>query len=175
MDIRFVPPELTRLDDASAELCACGIWSDERPVRGFAGLIDWRLAGRLSATLRSGFVTGQLGEALLIPAKPYLPFEKVLVVGLGPRAEFLERRDETFRAAILHVARALEGLRVRRAVIELPGRADGLVDPKAAITLTLECVGDSAEHDVWWLVEEPPAQKLIEERAADERRRTRTV
>ena len=175
MDIRFVPPELSRLDDASAELCACGIWSDERPVRGFAGLIDWRLAGRLSATLRSGFVTGQRGETLLIPGKPYLPFEKVLVFGLGPKTSFLEERDDAFRAGILHVARALEGLRVRRAVIELPGRASNLVDPKAAITLTLECVGDSAEHDVWWLVEEPPAQKLIEERAADERRRTRTV
>ncbi|MGH7434701.1 MAG: M17 family peptidase N-terminal domain-containing protein [Polyangiaceae bacterium] len=172
MDIRFVPPELSRLDDASAELCACGIWSDERPVRGFAGLIDWRLAGRLSATLRSGFVTGQRGETLLIPGKPYLPFEKVLVLGLGSRAEF---DDDGFRAGVLHLARALEGLHVRRAVIELPGRASQRVDPKAAITLTLDCVGESAEHDVWWLVEEPAAQKLIEERAADERRRTRTA
>ena len=172
MDIRFVPPDLRRLDDASAELCACTVWSDERPVRGFAGLIDWRLAGRLSAVLRSGFVTGERGETLLVPGKPYLPFEKILVLGLGPKADFGE---EGFRTAVIHIARALEGLRVRRAVVELPGRGSDEVDPKAAITWTLECVGDSPEHDAWWLVEPPAAQKLIEERAADERRRARAT
>lgn len=172
MEIRFVPPVLRRLDDAGAELCACTLWSDERPVRGFAGLIDWRLGGRLSALLKAGFLTGDAGEALLVPGKPQLPFEKVLVVGLGARASFGE---EGFRAAVLHIAKALEGLRVRRAVIELPGRANDAVAPREAITWTLECVGDSPEHDAWWLVEPPAAQKVIEERAADERRRVRTA
>ncbi len=172
MDIRFVPPALRRLDDAGAELCACTIWSDERPVRGFAELIDWRLAGRLSALLKGGFLTGEAGEALLVPGKPYLPFEKVLVVGLGPKASFGEAG---FRATVMHVARALEGLGVRRAVIELPGRATDTIDARQAITWTLECVGDSPEHDAWWLVESPAAQKVIEERAADERRRVRTA
>jgi hypothetical protein len=172
VEIRFVPPELRRLDDAGAELCCCAIWSDERPVRGFAGLIDWRLAGRLSTLLRAGFLTGDAGETLLVPGKPYLPFEKILVVGLGAMESFGEER---FRDAILHIARALEGLRVRRAVVELPGRGTDRVDPKSAITWTLECVGDSPEHDAWWLVEPAASQKLIEERAADERRRTRTA
>ena len=172
MELRFVPPVLRRLDDASAELCACTIWSDERPMGGFAGLIDWRLGGRLSALLRAGFLTGARGEALLVPGKPHLPFEKVLVVGLGPRASFDEA---AFRTAVVHIARALEGLRVRRAVVELPGRAAGAVEPREAITWTLECVGDSPEHDAWWLVEPPAAQKIIEERAADERRRVRTA
>jgi hypothetical protein len=172
VEIRFVAPDLRQLDDAGAELCACAIWSDERPVGGFAGLIDWRLAGRLSAVLRSGFVTGQTGETLLLAGKPYLPFEKILIVGIGSKASFGE---EGFRSAIMHVARALEGLRVRRAVVELPGRAGDCVDPKAAITWTLECLGDSPEHDAWWLVEPQAAQKIIEERAADERRRARTA
>jgi hypothetical protein len=172
VEIRFVPPLLRKLDDASAELCACTIWSDERPARGFADLIDWRLGGRLSALLRSGFLTGRRGEALLVPGKPFLPFEKVLVVGLGERGSFGE---EGFRAAVLHIARALEGLRVRRAVVELPGRASAAVGPREAITWTLDCLGDSTEHDAWWLVEPPGDQKLIEERAADERRRVRTA
>jgi hypothetical protein len=172
VEIRFVSPLLRKLDDAGAELCACTIWSDERPVRGFADLIDWRLGGRLSALLRSGFLTGERGEALLVPGKPYLPFEKVLVVGLGDRASFGE---EGFRAAVVHIAKAFEGLRVRRAVLELPGRASAVVGPREAITWTLECVGDSPEHDAWWLVEPLADQKLIEERAADERRRVRTA
>jgi hypothetical protein len=170
MELRFLPPELRRLDDASVELCACAIWSDERPMRGFAELIDWRLGGRLSALLKSDFVRGEVGETLLIPGKPHVPFEKVLVMGLGSRAGFGEA---AFRAAVVRIARKLEGLRVRRAVIELPGRATDAIDAERAITLTLECVGTSPEHDAWWLVDTPTAQKRIETRAADERRRVR--
>ncbi len=103
MDLRFLPPELRRLDEASVELCACTIWSDERPLRGFAGLVDWRLGGRLSALAKSGFVTGEKGEAVLLQGKPHVPFEKVLVLGLGARSGF---GDGAFREAkVLHIAR----------------------------------------------------------------------
>jgi hypothetical protein len=172
MELRFLAPELRRLDSASVELCACSIWSDERPARGFAGLLDWRLGGRISALLKSGFARGDVGETLLLPGKPHVPFEKVLVVGLGKRGDFGER---AFRAGVLHVACALEGLRIRRAVVELPGRACGAIEPEAAITLALDCVGASPEHDTWWLVEPPADQKRIEVRAAEERRRVRTA
>jgi hypothetical protein len=158
------------LDDASAELCVCSIWDDERPIRGLAGLIDWRLGGRLSDLLKVGFLSGKRGEALLVPGKPQLPFEKVLVVGLGARAAFGE---DAFREGLRRLADTLTGLRVRRAVVELPGRASGSIDPERAITLTLEYLADSPDHDAWWLVEEPDAQSRIERRAADQRRRVR--
>lgn len=171
MELRFLPPDLRRLDDASVELCACTIWSDERPMRGFAGLLDWRLGGSLSALLKSGFMRGDFGEALLVPGKPHLPFEKVLVVGLGPRSAF---GDGTFQQSVARIARALEGMRVRRAVIELPGRASGAIEPEHAITLALDCLGASAEHDAWWLVEDAVSQRRVEQRAAEERRRVKT-
>jgi hypothetical protein len=172
VDLRFLPPELRRLDEANVELCACTIWSDERPMRGFADLLDWRLGGRLSALLKADFVRGDVGETLLVPGKPHLPFEKVLVMGLGRRASFDEG---AFRDAILRLARTFERLRVRRAVLELPGRATDAIDPERAITLTLDSVGTSPEHDAWWLVDTPAAQKRIEVRAADERRRVRAI
>jgi hypothetical protein len=172
VDLRFLPPELRRLDEANVELCACTIWSDERPMRGFADLLDWRLGGRLSALLKADFVRGDAGETLLVPGKPHLPFEKVLVMGLGPRASFDEG---SFRDAIVRLARTFERLRVRRAVLELPGRATDAIDPERAITLTLDSVGTSPEHDAWWLVDTPAAQKRIELRAADERRRVRAI
>jgi hypothetical protein len=168
VDIRFLPPELRRLDEAAVELCACTLWSDQRPVRGLAGLVDWRLGGRLSTLLMSGFVTGEEGETLLLQGKPHVPFEKVLVLGLGARSAF---GDGAFRRAVLRIARALEGLRVRRAVVELPGRADNVIEPEQAVTRMLECVGASPEHDAWWLVEDAAAQKRVEQHAADVRRR----
>ncbi len=170
MELRFLPPELRHLDDANVELCACTIWADERPMRGFAGLLDWRLGGRLSEMLKSHFMRGDLGEALLVPGRPHLPFDKVLVVGLGARSAFGE---ETFRLAVGRIARALEGMRVRRAVVELPGRANGAIGPEDAISQALDCLGPSAEHDTWWLVEDAASQRRIAERAAEERRRVR--
>jgi hypothetical protein len=152
-------PELRRIDDANVELCACTIWSDERPMRGFAGLLDWRMGGRLSALLKSKFMRGDFGETLLVPGKPHLSFDKVLVFGL--------------RESVLRIARALEGMRVRRAVVELPGRAAGAIEPEDAITLALDCLGTSSEHDAWWLVEDAVSQRRVVERATEERRRVR--
>jgi hypothetical protein len=171
VELRFVPPELRRLDEANVELCACAIWSDERPMRGFAGLLDWRLAGRLSALLKSGFLRGDFGETLLVPGKPHVAFEKVLVIGLGARNDF---GDGTFRQSLTQIARVLEGMRVRRAVIELPGRAGGAIEPEHAITLALDSLGEAPEHDAWWLVEDAAAQRRVEQRVVEERRRVKT-
>ena len=120
--------------------------------------------------MQSGFVLGRRGEVLLVPGKPHVPFEKVVMVGLGARGAFGE---DGFREAIVRISTTLEGMRVRRAVVELPGRACGAIEPEAAIALTLECIGASTEHDTWWLVETSADQKRIEARAAEERRRTR--
>ena len=33
MELRFLLPELRRMDEPTVELCACTLWSDERPLR----------------------------------------------------------------------------------------------------------------------------------------------
>jgi len=170
MEFRFLAPDMRHVDETSAELLACTVWSEERPLRGLAGLLDWRMAGRLSALAASGFLRGDLGEVLMVPGRPALPFEKVLVFGLGTHAAF---DDAAFRAVVVRLLRTLEGLRVRRAVVELPGRADGSIDAERAAQIVLECVGDSQDHDAWWLVEEADAQRRIQQRAQDDRRRAR--
>jgi hypothetical protein len=159
MEMRFVARDARRMEDATAEVCACTMWSDERPVRGFAGQLDWRMGGRLSALLKSGFMRGDRGELLLLPGRPHVPFEKVIVLGLGPRSAF---GDGAFRDALARIARTLEGMRVRRAVVELPGRGAEAIDPEHAIELALEGAGASPEHDAWWLVEDAAAQKRME-------------
>jgi hypothetical protein len=169
VDLRFVSPNLRSLDASGTELVACAVWQDQRPMRGAAGLLDWRLAGTLSRLAREGFFGGELGEVLFLPGRPRLCFEKVLVFGLGARSGF---EESTFRSVISHLLRALRGLSVRRAVVELPGRADGGIEAERACELLLECVGDSEDHDAWWLIEPPEAQKRIAERAHGERRRS---
>lgn len=168
MEFHFVTPHLRQLDNIGAELIACCVWEDERPLRGLAGLLDWRLCGRLSRLAKGGFLRGESGEVVFLPGRPRLAFEKVLVFGLGPTTAFT---DGVFKEQIKGLLRALEGLNVRRAVVELPGRAASLVEPERAAEVVLECAGDSPAHDSWWLVEEAEGQRRIRLRTQDERRR----
>lgn len=167
IELRFVAPDLRRLDEAGSEVVVCGVWRDERPLTGLAGLLDWRLGGRLSKLARQSFLVGEVGEVLVVPARPRLPFDKVMVAGLGPRAGFGE---ETFRTVLARVLDALSGLSVKKAVMELPGRGDGVLDPERAADILLDAVGDDGEREALCLVEEPEAQKKIERHAADRHR-----
>ncbi len=170
-ELHFVEPDLRALDATSAEVIACAIWSDERPMRGLAGLLDWRLAGKLSALAKSGFIVGEADEVVLVPGRPQLPFEKVLVLGLGARSSF---GDGVVRRTLARLVSSLEGLKVKRALVELPGRATGMLDPDHAADLLLECAEDALEHEMWTLVdtgdaEKPMAQKLLRRRDARSR------
>jgi hypothetical protein len=158
VELRFVPPDLHALDDHPAEVIACAVWSDERPMRGLAGLLDWRLAGRVSQLAKEQFVTGSVGEVLCLQGKPRLPFDKVILVGLGARSAF----DETAYGRALDVLlRTLEGLHVRRAVVELPGRAGDRIAPERAAELVLDATRDAEAHDRWFLVESAAAQAKV--------------
>jgi hypothetical protein len=170
VELRFVAPDLHALDDSNVEVVACAIWRDERPMRGLAGLLDWRLAGRVSRLLRERFMKGELGEVLCLPGRPRLVFDKVVVIGAGERGAFDEAAFRTATGALL---RTLEGLKVERAVVELPGRAGDRVAPERAAELLFEAARDSDAHDTWFLVEGPDAQAKIASRAGEERRRVR--
>jgi hypothetical protein len=171
MELRFVAPTLRALDESPAEVIACSVWQDERPMRGLAGLLDWRLSGRVSRLARAEFLKGDLGEVLCLPGRPRLPFDKVVVIGLGRRDAFDEA---AFRAATGALLRTLEGLRVQRAVVELPGRGDDRIAPTLAADIVLEAARDSEAHDAWYLVEGAEAQAKIASRAHEERRRARS-
>lgn len=167
LDLRFVPRGLRHIDELSAEVIACGVYRDERPLRGLAGLLDWRLAGRLSRLAKRGFLGGEVGELLALPVRPRLPFDKLLVAGLGPRAAF---GDATFRQVLSRTLDALEGLHVKKAVVELPGRGDSAITAERAAEILLDLVGED-ERDALTFVEDPSDQQRIELHA-QERRRT---
>ncbi|MBK7578611.1 MAG: leucyl aminopeptidase [Myxococcales bacterium] len=170
MDLRFVTRNLRRLDLAATEVLLATLAEDERPPHGVAGLVDWRLSGRVSGLVAGGFATGSLGEVLLIPGKPKLPFDKVVFFGCGSREAFGER---TFRTVVETMLSTLEGLRVRSAVVELPGRHFDGISPERAADLLLEQAASRPEHDVWTLVESAEAQRTITQHMVAERRRVR--
>jgi hypothetical protein len=172
VELRFVSPDLASLDELSSEVLACPVWSDERPSHGVAGLCDFRLAGRISALQRRSAMTGQLGEVVMVPGKPHLPYDKLLFFGAGPCASFSEG---TFEAVIARMLATLEGLHARSAVVELPGRHNELIAAEQAADLLLTSAGGALEHDVWTLVEGYEAKQRVTAHMIEQRRRIRRI
>lgn len=170
MELRFVTPELARLDEIDSEVLACTVWSDTRPVHGLAGLCDFRLGGRVSDLLRGGHILGDLGEIVLLPGKPRLSFDKLLMFGAGPRATFGE---ETFQRLVVQMLSTMEGLAARVSVVELPGRHDGLIAADRAADILLAYAGGRPAHDVWTLVEDADGKQRVVQHMIEERRRVR--
>jgi len=81
------------------------LWADVRPLRGAAGLLDWRLNGRLSRLLREGRLEGVIGEKLLF-FTTRVPWRRVLTIGLGATTSFSEDAFRTSLGAVLDASAA---------------------------------------------------------------------
>ena len=118
LDLSLFPGDVI---DAPGDTFVVPLASDERPLRGDAGWLDWRVCGRISQQLRSGYATGDSGEALLLPAGPPFGTARILVVGAGPSAS-LEGRP--LLRAMRGAAEKLIALRSRVAVLATPASVD---------------------------------------------------
>lgn len=172
MELRFVLPDLQSLDALDAEVLACAPFSDALPAHGVAGLCDWRLGGRISDLRRRGLITCELGEVVMIPCKPRLPFDKLVLFGAGPRGEFDEA---VFRDVVRRMLATMGGLCTRVPVVELPGRHDALIPAEQAADALLDCAGRDRGDHVWTLVERAEGRQQITQHMIEQRRRVRRV
>jgi hypothetical protein len=81
-----VAVEATPLERARADVVAVPLFGAERPLRGSAGRVDWRLCGLLSDLVREGRLSGAPGEAALVAPRGGLRARLLLVLGAGERA-----------------------------------------------------------------------------------------
>lgn len=135
MKIHFLKPDLHQMDQVHADTIAVGLFEEDRPPRGLAGLADWRLCGRVSRLIVSGNVTGRFREAVLFPGYARLPANRVCVLGLGRRAEFSAARA---REASWVLAESLRKLRASSFIVSLPGSPMTQVPHRARMDLFLE-------------------------------------
>ncbi len=110
---------------APADALLVPVPEDERPLRGDAGRLDWRLGGEISRLLLSGYATGKRGEAVLVTGGARVASRRIVLVGVGRAADLPGRNlERSIRAA---VARVL-GLRAGSAALALPEAVDPEVD-----------------------------------------------
>ncbi|MEO0321989.1 MAG: M17 family peptidase N-terminal domain-containing protein [Myxococcota bacterium] len=170
MELRFVAPELRRLDGLRCEAAALPYFVEERPFRGALGLLDWRLRGRLAGLRAQGRLTGAEDECLLLPARRRTAFDKLFLFGLGRRDAFDESAAETAAARMLDT---LEAARVRAFALTLPGRSVAALAPEQAVGAFLRAANGRTELDEAVLLEGPDAQRVMESVLARARRRAR--
>jgi len=172
MEVRFVPLDLARLDGLRMEVLALPFFEDERPLKGVAGLCDWRLCGALSKLLIGGRVAGVADEVTLVPGRPRLPFEKLILYGEGRAEDFDAAAAERVTARVLTT---LTGLRLRSLALSLPGRGSGRVAGAEAMRWFLQAIEQSDELDEVVIVDDAEAQRAMVPVLEAARRRVRVV
>lgn len=163
MNVGFLGAELSRWDALLREgvrpsVLGLPFFDDERPLRGAAGLCDWRLGGRISRLLgarigpqrddrgESVKLHGGFGEKLLLPTGARLPFSRLVLYGLGPQRSFDESLAKTAVRDLLSALRQLVDVSSDAATTEAgptiaivpPGRSTGALSARRALELLLE-------------------------------------
>jgi hypothetical protein len=160
VELSLLPLDLARWDQApGGDLFVVPIWSDVRPLRGAAGLLDWRLNGRLSDCLREERFAGERAERLLLPTKR-IPWRAVLALGLGATRDFDEAR---FRDTLDCAFTVMRGLGVSTMAAALPGRESDRIQPERAVTLFREAAQDRHHVSALTLLDTAPALKIMGE------------
>jgi hypothetical protein len=172
LDLRFAPPDSRKLDELRADALVLPFFAEERPLRGPASLIDWRLRGQLSRLRLRGQLTGRALERVLVPGRPLTTFDKIFLVGLGAEAEMTTASAETACRTILDV---LDGCLVRSAVMVLPGRSTGKLPAEAALEVFLRASIGAHEQDAITVVEDADLHRALHLTLERERRKARAA
>jgi hypothetical protein len=99
--------ESVSVERSRVDLGVVPVFSDERPLLGLAGLIDWRGSGCLSKLVRSGFCSSAVREQVLLPCDRRLPVDRLVLVGLGPREHYDEAHARALAEQSVRVALGL--------------------------------------------------------------------
>lgn len=71
------------LDQVKTDVAIIPVFEDIRPLRGAAGLVDWRLNGYLSQLIMKNRFRGEFEEVLLMPAGPRIEARQLVLFGVG--------------------------------------------------------------------------------------------
>lgn len=158
MALSVLPLDLTRWDEIARDALVLPVFKDDRPLRGAAGLADWRMCGRLSKLLKLQRAGAEAGETLIMPPGRRLRFSRILWFGLGEAKGYSEER---FRKDVKWIMDVAKTAGVTDWAFQMPGRASGLIGARRAIEIILE--DKLLEAQTVTLLEDPAGQKDIAE------------
>ncbi|MBS3918661.1 MAG: hypothetical protein KG012_07205 [Deltaproteobacteria bacterium] len=131
------------IDLQESDLLIAALFRDERPLRGMAGWIDWRLNGMLSRFLIEERLTGEWRERTLIPSQGRISPKLVLLLGLGNVKEYSYL---FLREVAPIITETIINLKASHICLSLPHGKEYDVDCGKLTEVLLEGITDSLEH-----------------------------
>jgi len=121
-------------DALARETLILGFFADERPPKGYCGLVDWRLNGRISAEIAAGRISGGFLEKVACSFPGRIHISRLLLFGMGALTELTD--DRLYNAGF-EIARTVNGIGATdlalpipaagRGPLKLPGMTEALV------------------------------------------------
>jgi len=99
-----------------------GFFSDERPPRGYCGLVDWRLNGMISNAIAGGRISGIFLEKLACAFPERIRVSRLLLFGLGALSELTY--DKLYNAGY-EMARTVIGIGATDLALPVPAAGRG--------------------------------------------------
>ncbi len=157
--ISQTPPEALNHDTL-----ILGFFSDERPPKGYCGLVDWRLNGLISTEIAQGRISGDFPEKLLYAFPRRIRISRLLLFGLGSLSAL--SHDRIYNTGY-EMAQTVSGLRANDLVLPVPAAGRGSLKLSGMVEAMLTGLFDGFAHKQ----EELPAIHLeipVREDQADE-------
>ena len=101
-----------------------GFFSDERPPKGYCGLVDWRLNGMISNEIVRGRISGDFQEKLLCAFPGRIRISRLLLFGLGSLS--LLTYDRLYNAGY-QMAETATGIQTTDLAFPIPAAGRGVL------------------------------------------------
>jgi hypothetical protein len=117
----MTPSPADPVEEIHGEVLVLFQYQDVPVPRYTLGKVDWYLAGAVSRVAMNGKFTGDVGSAALFHPSGKFHVQKILVLGLGPRAGV---NTSTLDSTVRHLRILLHDLHARDVRIVLPQSPD---------------------------------------------------
>ncbi|MCX5744973.1 MAG: hypothetical protein NT062_20995 [Proteobacteria bacterium] len=158
MALSVLPLDLARWDEVMRDCLVLPVFKDDRPLRGAAGLADWRLCGKLSTLLKANRMTGEAGETMMMPPGRKLRFARIMWFGLGEAKGY---SDERYRKDVARIVEVVGKAGIPEFAMQAPGRSSGVIGARRAIERMLGAGAVAPRTNT--ILEDPIGQKDIAE------------
>jgi hypothetical protein len=109
-------------DALARETLILGCFSDERPPRGYCGLVDWRLNGMISTEIAAGRISGDFLEKTAYAFPTRIHVSRLLLFGLGAVSDLTY--DRLYNAGF-EMAKTVNGIGATDLAIPMPAAGRG--------------------------------------------------
>jgi hypothetical protein len=132
-----------KVDAQECDVLVAGFFSDERPLKGSSGWIDWRFNGMLSQLLKEKKLTGDWREATLIPSQERILPRMILLLGLGEVKNYGYPRLRKLSSYLLDTLRKLGWLKI---CLSFPCGESYHLDCRKLVESLIEGIADGLEQ-----------------------------